>query len=72
MPVLGFIYSWYYFSLSQGSGDKGQIGLLTMAELPWNWEKEGILVEVNIITSVRVHRLLVERLNITVGHINHS
>jgi hypothetical protein len=43
-----------------------------MAELPWNWEKEGILVEVNIITSVRVHRLLVERLNITVGHINHS
>lgn len=60
MPVLGFAYSCYYFCQSQESGDKEQVGLLTMAELPGNREKEGILVEMYIITSVGAHRLLEE------------
>lgn len=58
--MLGFIYSWYYFCQSQGSGDKEQIGLLTVAELPWNWEKEGTLVEMHFIASVGAHRPVVE------------
>lgn len=54
MSIVGTIFA------NPKSGDKEQVGLLTMADLPGNREKEGILVEIHIITVAGAHRLLVE------------